>query len=431
MMIPATLVVAFVSVLAGSLILASSLANSNIFQTATHTSSQPQEAEAASLPLSIDEKFKSKEMAGDSSGLKVMDDFIDPEHHCEFCTRIEYIPGHEGVAGFAYTGTSGLDLTAAKKVRFWVMGQDGGEKIKFDIAGKSLDAIKGNAASKFSTGLFKNQRFALSTAEIKLDKDWKKYEVDLKGADLKGITHPFGFEISKGSTSKKQVIYIKGIIYDTEPAQNPITAIQADMAKPLVAKIISNATKGVAPATIELEANMSGGKEPYSIRWNFGDNDKENNNTRNAIHIFRKAGEYNVTLSVADALSQNASDNLAIQILNAEKQAPRANVSDGNAVTEKSTTANETGDQDARLLAGAGVDSVVKPRDIVILGGKVTGMDPNKTSYAWTQTSDPKVEIGRADSINSTVTIPADIESDFRAQFQLTATHGSAQAKAR
>jgi PKD repeat protein len=168
--------------------------------------------------------------------------------------------------------------------------------------------------------------------------------------------------------------------------------------------------------------------EPYNFAWNFGDNSKKDNK-QNAVHTFGKAGKYNVTLAVTDSGSQNASDSLTVQVAEPEKQAPASNVSEGQAAAGNTTTANEAVDQNARLGADAGVDIVAKPGDTVVLGGKVTGVDPGKASYAWTQTSGPKVEISGADSLSPAVTVPGDIAADARAKFQLATSYGSAQDK--
>src|SRR5262245_39277668 len=101
-----TLVVALLAVLVGSLILIiplfGNLSSLNFNTQLNHNN----EAEARTLPLDVVEKSKGKDFAGDAAGakskLEVNDEFIDPEHHCEFCTRIEYTPGSIGSAAFAY-----------------------------------------------------------------------------------------------------------------------------------------------------------------------------------------------------------------------------------------------------------------------------------------------------------------------------------------
>jgi hypothetical protein len=227
--IPVILAISLAAVLASSLLLVGPVSIGSIFP-AKHNN-HVQEAEAQALPLVVRDKFKEKQLAGDaedgSKFLKVNEEFIDPENHCEFCTRVEYVPGPEGEAGFSYEDLKGLDLSNAKKVRFWVMGEEGNEKIKFKLAGKSLDKIQDRLDRLESrlNSIFESERFALTTEEVTLDNDWKKYEVDLSGVDLKGITHPFAFELAENG-AEKQVLYIKGVIYDDEPAEDALTTVE-------------------------------------------------------------------------------------------------------------------------------------------------------------------------------------------------------------
>ena len=71
------------------------------------------------------ERFKSKQLAGDAEAgsrfMRIEEEFIDSEQHCEFCTRVEYAPGRQGLSGFSYETPRGIGLTGVKKVQFWVM----------------------------------------------------------------------------------------------------------------------------------------------------------------------------------------------------------------------------------------------------------------------------------------------------------------------
>lgn len=227
MRIPVILAISLGAVLASSLLLVGPFSIGNIFP--AKRDDNVLEAEAQALPLVVRDRFTAKQMAGDAEDgsrfLKVDEEFIDPENHCEFCTRVEYVPGPQGAAGFSYEDATGLDLSGAKQVRFWVMGEEGNEKIKFKLAGKSLDKIQDKLTSKLTKSIFKTERFALTTEEVTLDDDWKKYEVDLTGVDLKGITHPFAFELSENG-AQKQVLYIKGVVYDDEPAANALATVE-------------------------------------------------------------------------------------------------------------------------------------------------------------------------------------------------------------
>src|SRR5688572_29387422 len=95
----------------------------------------------------IRDRFTEIQRAGDAEAgsrfSKVDEDFVDPENHCEFCTRVEYTPGPRGQAGFSYEDMSGLDLSNARSVKLWAMGEEGNEEVKFKVAGKSLDRLQG------------------------------------------------------------------------------------------------------------------------------------------------------------------------------------------------------------------------------------------------------------------------------------------------
>jgi PKD repeat protein len=81
----------------------------------------------------------------------------------------------------------------------------------------------------------------------------------------------------------------------------------------LTAEIISNGTQGVAPATFEFQANITGGTEPYTISWDF-DDDSEESDEQNVVHTFEEAGTYNITLTVTDSEDQTASDSIEITV---------------------------------------------------------------------------------------------------------------------
>jgi PKD repeat protein len=86
---------------------------------------------------------------------------------------------------------------------------------------------------------------------------------------------------------------------------------------PLTAQIISNATQGVAPATFEFQANVTGGREPYTINWDFGDDEDsvESDDEQDVVHAFDEAGTYNVTLTITDSTGRTASNNILITVV--------------------------------------------------------------------------------------------------------------------
>ena len=78
--------------------------------------------------------------------------------------------------------------------------------------------------------------------------------------------------------------------------------------------IISNDTEGVAPATFEFEANLTGGAEPFTYSWDFGDGSSEESDDETVEHTFDVAGTYNVDLTVIDSTLQTASDSILITV---------------------------------------------------------------------------------------------------------------------
>ena len=88
------------------------------------------------------------------------------------------------------------------------------------------------------------------------------------------------------------------------------------LTEPLVVRITSSDTEGdVAPATFEFRANVTGGTEPYSFSWNFGDGREERGNGDETVrHTFDQAGTYNVHVIVTDSTGRTAFDNIEINV---------------------------------------------------------------------------------------------------------------------
>jgi PKD repeat protein len=99
------------------------------------------------------------------------------------------------------------------------------------------------------------------------------------------------------------------ILITVEPPP-PLTSVE----------ITSSDTEGVAPATFEFEANVTGGTEPYTYSWNFGDGSVEIDDEDETVeHTFDIAGTYNVDLTVIDSTGRTVSDSILITI---EEPAP-------------------------------------------------------------------------------------------------------------
>jgi PKD repeat protein len=128
------------------------------------------------------------------------------------------------------------------------------------------------------------------------------------------------------------------------PAPEEEELAEAGSTELLTVGIISNGTQGVVPATFEFEANLTGGTEPYTYLWNFGDGSEEESDEQTVLHTFEEAGSYNVTLAVTDSGDQSASNSMEISVEEEEAPPPPAEeevVEEGEATT---TVQNQTQD---------------------------------------------------------------------------------------
>ena len=157
---------------------------------------------------------------------------------CEMCQIAIYRPNmadNKGVAPVAYSSNETLDLTGANRIVFFAKGELGGERLTFSAIGRPSESLP-------STAPFTNITFALVTTNITLANDWTRYELSLNGTDLTNIEYPFGFIVERGrnnsaleqpdgdnpplnNPSTSQItLYLKGITFDTDPAESPLNA---------------------------------------------------------------------------------------------------------------------------------------------------------------------------------------------------------------
>ncbi len=116
----------------------------------------------------------------------------------------------------------------------------------------------------------------------------------------------------------------------------------------LTVDITSSDTEGedaTAPATFEFEADIAGGREPYTISWDFGDDDdssEEGSDEQTISHTFEEAGTYNVRLTVTDSSGQSASDSVGITVDEpATAAAPEEEEEEGEVVEEEQQAAEQ------------------------------------------------------------------------------------------
>jgi hypothetical protein len=172
-------------------------------------------------PTNLEHRLDLESASDASSGVKVIIDkeYVDSTINCEFCTRIEFSSTHNGTVGLAYKNDNNdINLTGSKRLVF------------FARAGSSLNAsflaVGTNDGAGFknteSKNVFPNKNFAVITKKVILNNDWKRFEVNLGNASLKGVSVPFGFMTSDYVPYTKQVLYVKGITFDQKKAENPI-----------------------------------------------------------------------------------------------------------------------------------------------------------------------------------------------------------------
>ena len=163
---------------------------------------------------------------------------------CEHCQFIVYKPTTTTARPvIAYTSATPLDLSGAKKIVFFAKGEFGGETIKILAIGKPSNLVSTPCLTAF--------KFAVVSPDIVLTNNWKRYELNVEGLDLKGVSITFGLVISnqRGSTPifpgpgsdkppmnngdvKEISFYLKGISIDNAPAVNPINIIGSQLTSP-------------------------------------------------------------------------------------------------------------------------------------------------------------------------------------------------------
>ncbi|MCK5708136.1 MAG: hypothetical protein KAI43_10835 [Candidatus Aureabacteria bacterium] len=89
---------------------------------------------------------------------------------------------------------SGINLGQAKKVIFWARGKKGGEIIDSFSLGGAIGSYPDSDS--------------VSIKNIVLSKEWKEYEIDLKGHDLRYISGFFSVVASKYKNPKGLTFYL-------------------------------------------------------------------------------------------------------------------------------------------------------------------------------------------------------------------------------
>jgi hypothetical protein len=331
------------------------------------------------LMLDVSPQLHPSVVAGERTNEIQFEHWIDPEVHCEDCLRLE-IPnnGKIGVA-FSNEAEAGYNFEEARKVSFYIMGEEEGAKVNFKALGNDRAQNQGNTPpdnppgrpdnppgnNNGNAGLLRNQEFALTTQNVTLNNTWNYHEISLEGVQnrLTNVKYPFAFEVDQG-VGRMTILYLKGIMYSNEPIQEQyllepsssnITATTLAMnnvtTTALNVTLSDNATETVnTSATVEFNASVANGEEPYLFDWNFGDGTRDTQDTDGiALHTFATPGSYNVTLDVVDSLNNTGSAsttvNVADEIGNEEEPSlasSEENMTQDSQTADSSNTTNTT-----------------------------------------------------------------------------------------
>ena len=157
------------------------------------------------------------------------------------------------------------------------------------------------------------------------------------GADVTGGTEPYTYrwDFGDGRSSDEQTVshtFEKAGTYNVRltvigsttgrTASDSIRTTVVEQPRPSLTSvdITSSGTEGIAPATFEFGADVTGGTEPYTYRWGFGDGSSEESDDDAISHTFEEAGTYNVRLTVIDSSGQRASDSIRITVEEQQQQ---------------------------------------------------------------------------------------------------------------
>ena len=148
---------------------------------------------------------------GDSGDIQFNDSWREDTHSGNSCMKIKY--SARGAQGAGWAGIywqnpannwgsqmGGYDLSGYNKLVFWARGEKGGEVIsEFKVGGLS--------------GAYSDSD-ATSIGPITLTKDWKQYDVDLKGLDLSYISGGFAFTVSARDNPEGCTFYLDDIKFE-------------------------------------------------------------------------------------------------------------------------------------------------------------------------------------------------------------------------
>jgi outer membrane protein OmpA-like peptidoglycan-associated protein len=129
---------------------------------------------------------------------------------------------------------AGYDLSAAEKITFWVRGEKGGEVITEVKVGGLMGPYPDTDVS--------------SVGPLRLTKEWKQFEIPLKGKDLKHISGGFAFTVRRSANPHGAVFFIDEIMY--EGRESAVVPTQTALNAPLSEATRKGINKNIPTETL-------------------------------------------------------------------------------------------------------------------------------------------------------------------------------------
>lgn len=170
-------------------------------------------APKASLPFVIygddakETTFAPSGWMGKAEAIKLDPASTDNPHSGKTCLKATF-DSSDGFGGVVWQSPAndwgdangGMDLSGAKKLAFWARGAKGGEKVEFKFG------IIEKTKPFFDT--------AAGATTVTLTSEWKQYEFDLKGKDLRRLKTPFVWVLA--SPGESVTFFLDDIRYTAE-----------------------------------------------------------------------------------------------------------------------------------------------------------------------------------------------------------------------
>lgn len=108
--------------------------------------------------------------------------------------------------------------------------------------------------------------------------------------------------------------YLRIVSNDSDRPTDTIvlTGIAERGTLPLALTVQADVTSGEAPLKVQFSSQITGGTEPYTYQWDFGDGGIGTD--ADTTHVFQIAGEYRVICTVTDSLQHTATDSVDITV---------------------------------------------------------------------------------------------------------------------